>query len=72
MPDNGQSLHWHIWKTLPQGFLVQAVAEVAKQQLAAVSEAATKEKEAAVNKSIQSVQRRASKEALQQVPFYPV
>ena len=48
-------------------FLVQAVAGVAKQQLADASEAAVKEKEAAVSKCIQSVQRRASKEALQQV-----
>lgn len=50
-------------------FLVQAVAEVARQQLADASEAAVKEKEAAVSKCIQSVQRRASKEALQQVLF---
>lgn len=50
-----------------QGFVVQAVAQVAKQQLADVSEAALKEKETAVSKCIQSVQRRASKEALQQV-----
>lgn len=47
--------------------MVQAVAGVAKQQLADASEAAVKEKEAAVSKCIQSVQRRASKEALQQV-----
>ena len=40
---------------------------MAKQQIADVSEAATKEKEAAVSKCIQAVQRRASKEALQQV-----
>lgn len=46
---------------------VQAVAEVAKRQITDVSEAAMKEKEAAVSKCIQSVQRRASKEALQQV-----
>lgn len=50
-------------------FFVQAVAEVAKQQLADASEAAVKEKEAAVSKGIQSVQRRASREALQQVLF---
>ena len=68
--NNGQLLDWHIYITLWQGFLVQVVAEVAKQQLADVSEAAVKEKEAAVSKSIQSVQRRASKEALQQVLLY--
>lgn len=43
---------------------------MAKQQLADVSEAAVKEKEAAVIKCIQSVQRLASKEAFQQVLFY--
>lgn len=43
------------------------MAEVAKRQITDVSEAAMKEKEAAVSKCMQSVQRRASKEALQQV-----
>lgn len=45
---------------------------MAKQQLADVSAAAVKEKEAAVSRSVQSVQRRASKEALQQVLFHLV
>lgn len=45
---------------------------MAKQQLADVSAAAVREKEAAVSKSVKSVQRRASKEALQQVLFYLV
>lgn len=47
--------------------MFQAVADACKQQVSDVSEAALREKEAAVTKSIQSVHRRASKEALQQV-----
>ncbi len=40
---------------------------VAKQQLQSACEAAQRDKEAAVSRSMQSVQRRASKEALHQV-----
>ena len=46
---------------------LQAVVGVIKQQLQSACEAAQKDKEAAVSRSMQSVQRRASKEALQQV-----
>lgn len=51
--------------------LLQAVADIAKQQIVDASEAAQKEKEAAVTKGMQSVQRRASKEALIQVTVEP-
>ncbi len=43
---------------------------MARQQLKDASEAAQQEKEAAVSKTVQSVQRRASKEALHQVPAF--
>jgi len=43
------------------------VVGVAKQQLQSACEAAQRDKEAAVSRSMQSVQRRASKEALHQV-----
>ena len=46
---------------------VQAVADVVKQQAAEARAAAQKEADAAENKRLQSVQRRTSKEVLQQV-----
>ena len=50
---------------------LQAVADVAEQQVSQVFEAAQRDKEAAVSKTarlpLQTVQRRASKEALHQV-----
>lgn len=46
---------------------LQAVVGVAKQQLQSACEAAQRDKEEAVSRSMQSVQRRASKEALHQV-----
>ncbi len=49
---------------------LQAVVGVAKQQLQSACEAAQRDKEAAVSRGMQSVQRRASKEALHQV-FVP-
>ena len=50
--------------------LLQAVADVAEQQVSEAFEAAQRDKEAAVTKSLQTVQRRASKEALHQVFAY--
>ena len=47
--------------------MFQAVAEAAKQQLTQLTESANSEREAAINKAVQAVQRRASKEAMQQV-----
>ena len=47
--------------------LLQAVANVAEQQVSEAFEAGKRDKVAAVSKSLQTVQRRASKEALHQV-----
>ena len=50
--------------------VLQDVANVAKQQLQLVLEKAKTEKDAAVSKTVQTLQRRASKEALQQVCYF--
>ena len=57
----------HQW--LNAGWLVQGIADAVNQQIAEARAAAQRETDAAEIKRLQSVQRRASKEALQQVPL---